>query len=151
MLSLVLIAAFFVGASATNAFMDDSFAAEDDNNGNNGCENANPNAKACENNPNTEPLVQTVQITAFKEGALFEGADCRLSFDNGLIVDGFTDVNGEVLLIVPAELDLIREAVCFEVVSIPPGPAGRECAVSLNGVFTEIVIQISGGGSGGCF
>jgi hypothetical protein len=55
MLSLVLIAAFFVGASATNAFMDDAFAGNPDNNGNNGCENANPNAKACENNPNTTP------------------------------------------------------------------------------------------------
>jgi len=55
MLFLVLIVAFFVGASTTDAFIGDSFAANDDNNGNNGCENANPNAKACESNPNTEP------------------------------------------------------------------------------------------------
>jgi len=55
MLFLVLIVAFFVGASTTDALMDDAFAGNHGNNGNNGCENANPNAKACENNPNTEP------------------------------------------------------------------------------------------------
>ena len=52
MLFLVLIAAFFVGASATNAFMDDSFAAKDDNNGNKGCEKSG-NSKSCESNPNS--------------------------------------------------------------------------------------------------
>ena len=54
----------------------DVFAA-DDNNGNNGCENANPNAKACEKNPNTEPLVQTVKITVTHTdtGQFFEGAN----------------------------------------------------------------------------
>jgi len=57
MLFLVLIVAFFVGASATNALMDDAFAGNHGNNGNNGCENANPNAKACENNPNTPPSI----------------------------------------------------------------------------------------------
>lgn len=62
----MLIVAFFVGASTTNALMDDSFAAKDDNNGNNGCENANPNAKACENNPNTNnpPTIESVSIFA---------------------------------------------------------------------------------------
>jgi len=129
----------------------DAFAG-DGNNGNNGCENANPNAKACESNPNTEPLIQTVKITVTHAdtGQFFEGANCVISFDDGLIVEGLTDVNGEVLLIVPAELDLIRQTACFEVVPIPPGPAGRQCDVSLNGVFTEIEIQIPSGG-GGCF
>jgi hypothetical protein len=54
MLFLVLIAAFFVGASATNALMDDSFADKDDNNGSNGCERSGQD-KACEKNPNTDP------------------------------------------------------------------------------------------------
>ena len=69
---LDLIVAFFVGASVTDAFIDDSFAANDDNNGNNGCENANPNAKACENNPNT------TLTCADCAAALFDGYDaCR--------------------------------------------------------------------------
>ena len=39
--------------------------AGDDNNGNNGCVNANPNAKACENNPNTNhpPTIGSVTVT----------------------------------------------------------------------------------------
>ena len=53
MLSLVLIAAFFVGASATNAFMDDAFAGNHDNNGVDPCEKASPNAKGCENSQNS--------------------------------------------------------------------------------------------------
>ena len=32
----------------------DSFAGQDDNNGNNGCVKSNPNSKACEKNPNTQ-------------------------------------------------------------------------------------------------
>ncbi len=66
MLFLVLIVAFFVGASATDAFIDDSFAAKDDNNGNKGCENANPNSKACEKNPNAEPPVPIDPFTEFE-------------------------------------------------------------------------------------
>ncbi len=33
----------------------DAFAGDDDNNGSNGCEKSNPNAKACEKNPNADP------------------------------------------------------------------------------------------------
>jgi len=53
MLSLVLIAAFFVGASATNVFMDDAFAGNHDNNGVDPCEKASPDAKGCANSPNS--------------------------------------------------------------------------------------------------
>ena len=52
MLFLVLIVAFFVGASTTNAFMDDAFAGNHGNNGNNGCEKSG-NSKSCESNPNS--------------------------------------------------------------------------------------------------
>ncbi|MDH3203324.1 MAG: hypothetical protein OEL81_01435 [Nitrosopumilus sp.] len=34
-----------------------AMAKKDNNNGNNGCKNANPNAKACEKNPNTDPVI----------------------------------------------------------------------------------------------
>jgi len=95
---------------------------------------------------------QVVKITAINAstGQPFEGAKCVISFDEGLIVEGLTDVNGEVVLIVPAELDLIRQTQCIELVPVPPGPSGIQCNVSLNGVFTEIEIQIPSGG-GGCF
>jgi len=65
MLFLVLIVAFFVGASTTNALMDDAFAGNPGNNGNNGCVNANPNAKACEQNPTTNhpPTIGSVTVT----------------------------------------------------------------------------------------
>jgi len=96
-----------------------------------------------------EPPVQTIKITVIKEGERIEGADCRLSFGSGLIVDGLTDVNGEVLLFVPAELESIIQTKCNEPILVPPGPSGTECNVSLNGVFTEIEIQI--GPSPGCF
>jgi len=38
-------------------------AEKDNNNGNNGCENANPNSKACEKNPNTEPEEASIDPT----------------------------------------------------------------------------------------
>ena len=56
MLFLALFAAFFVGSAITGMFSDyEAEAKKDNDNGNNGCENANPNAKACEKNPNTCP------------------------------------------------------------------------------------------------
>jgi len=60
MLFLVLFAAFFVGSAITAVFSDyEVKATKDDNNGSNGCEKANPNAKACGNVPNTDPIEYT--------------------------------------------------------------------------------------------
>jgi len=50
----------------TMGFSYDAFAENHGNNGNNGCVNANPNAKACEKNPNINhpPTIGSVTVTS---------------------------------------------------------------------------------------
>jgi len=75
----------------------DAFAA-DDNNGNKGCEKANPNAKACENNPNTNnpPTIGSVTITP----------------DDPI----YSSTPGEIIMTctVSGELDLDGDLITFE-------------------------------------
>ena len=96
---------------------------------------------------------QVVKITAIIEstGEPAEGANCRISLGEGLFVEGLTDVNGEVVLIVPAEIDSVSQIHCAEAVLVPPGPSGRQCNVSLTGFYTEVEIVIGSSGSVGCF
>jgi hypothetical protein len=105
MLFLVLIVAFFVGASATDAFIDDSFAANDDNNGNNGCENANPNAKSCEKNPNT--------VTCF---------DCGVALAAGYEACGVDAACNAIVIEAYFECTAIVLETTGDVCSAPPAP-----------------------------
>ena len=70
----------------------DAFAGKDDNNGNNGCENANPNAKACEKNPNTTPDPVTCEdcLDTYWDAidACGEDYDCR-SVAYGVVTECF--------------------------------------------------------------
>lgn len=55
-----------------------AMAKKDNNKGNNGCENANPNAKACEKNPNADPTTcQDCLDELYSTVAACEDAICR--------------------------------------------------------------------------
>jgi len=55
--AIALIAVIMVVDAVSPTVFADKPEKEKSNNGGNGCENANPNAKACENNPNSDPVI----------------------------------------------------------------------------------------------
>ena len=64
----------------------DAFAGHGGNSGGIGCENANPNAKACESNPNTEPDVLSINPTSGSKGDAFTITDPEGRMQTGDVV-----------------------------------------------------------------